>query len=247
MISKPSPSGDGLSLRSAASRSKLVPQRFCDRRTQTCAYNWCRVAKRVREAWHRHRDRPRRGWDQRRPRHIAGDAHGVARAPGSGNGGRDVPSPGPGVAYGDRRGCRNHPYGSHIGILAVGKAGDLVLLDWDKLAYPYLDQETPVVEPVLQRAKSEGVDLVMVAGEVVYEGGRFIRVDRDAALRELHAYCRTRSPTTRSSGGSCRRRSSPMCGASTPAISIPTLTCPTIVRARGLTGECRSKLLRGSR
>jgi hypothetical protein len=26
----------------------------------------------------------------------------------------------------------------------------------------------------------------MVAGEVVYEGGRFTRVDRDAALRELH-------------------------------------------------------------
>jgi len=39
---------------------------------------------------------------------------------------------------------------------------------------------------VIQRAKSETVDLVMVAGEVVYEGGRFTRVDRDAALRELH-------------------------------------------------------------
>ncbi len=26
----------------------------------------------------------------------------------------------------------------------------------------------------------------MVAGEVVYEGGRFTRVDQDAALRELH-------------------------------------------------------------
>ena len=27
----------------------------------------------------------------------------------------------------------------------------------------------------------------MVAGEAVYEGGRFTRVERDAALRELHA------------------------------------------------------------
>jgi hypothetical protein len=26
----------------------------------------------------------------------------------------------------------------------------------------------------------------MVAGDVIYEGGRFTRVDRDAALRELH-------------------------------------------------------------
>jgi hypothetical protein len=40
---------------------------------------------------------------------------------------------------------------------------------------------------VLQQAKTDGVDLVMVAGEIVYEGGRFTRVDRDAALRELHA------------------------------------------------------------
>ena len=60
------------------------------------------------------------------------------------------------------------------------------MLDWDKLAYPYLDPETSVLDAVVQRAKSEAVDLVMVAGEVVYEGGRFTRVDRDAALRELH-------------------------------------------------------------
>jgi 5-methylthioadenosine/S-adenosylhomocysteine deaminase len=50
-----------------------------------------------------------------------------------------------------------------------------VLIDWDKLAYPYLDPETPVLDAVLQRAKTDGVDLVMVAGEVVYEGGRFTR------------------------------------------------------------------------
>jgi hypothetical protein len=61
-----------------------------------------------------------------------------------------------------------------------------VLIDWHKLAYPYLDPETPVLDAVLQRAKSDAVDLVMVAGEVVYDAGRFTRVDRDAALRELH-------------------------------------------------------------
>ena len=56
-----------------------------------------------------------------------------------------------------------------------------------RLACPYLDPETPILDAVVQRAKSEAVDLVMVAGEVVYEGGRFTRVDRDAALRELHS------------------------------------------------------------
>jgi 5-methylthioadenosine/S-adenosylhomocysteine deaminase len=73
------------------------------------------------------------------------------------------------------------PYGSHIGTLAVGKAADLVLIDWDKLAYPYLDPETPILDAVLQRTKTDGVDLVMVAGEVVYEGRRFTRVDRAEA------------------------------------------------------------------
>ena len=37
----------------------------------------------------------------------------------------------------------------------------------DKLADPYLDQETSVLDAVLQRAKNDCVDLVMVAGEVV--------------------------------------------------------------------------------
>jgi 5-methylthioadenosine/S-adenosylhomocysteine deaminase len=49
-----------------------------------------------------------------------------------------------------------------------------------------LDPETPVLDAVLQRARSDGVDVVMVAGEVVHEGGRFTRVDRAPALRELH-------------------------------------------------------------
>jgi cytosine/adenosine deaminase-related metal-dependent hydrolase len=99
----------------------------------------------------------------------------------------DVPSPGQVLRMATAGGAATTPYGSHIGTLAVGKAADLVLLDWDKLAYPYLDPETSVLDAVLQRAKSDGVDLVMVAGEVVYEGGRFTQVDRDAALHELHA------------------------------------------------------------
>ena len=98
-----------------------------------------------------------------------------------------VPSPGQVLRMATLGGAATTPYGSHIGTLAVGKAADLVLIDWHKLAYPYLDPETPVLDAVMQRAKSEAVDLVMVAGEVVYEGGRFTRVDRDAALGELHA------------------------------------------------------------
>src|SRR6266446_4658736 len=98
----------------------------------------------------------------------------------------DVPSPGQVLRMATVGGAATTPYGSHIGTLAVGKGADLVLIDWDKLAFPYLDPETPVLDAVLQRAKTDGVDLVMVAGDVVYEGGRFTRIDRDAALQELH-------------------------------------------------------------
>lgn len=98
----------------------------------------------------------------------------------------DVPSVGQVLRMATLGGALTTPFAGRIGTLAVGKSADLVLIDWDRLAYPYLDPETPVLDAVIQRARSEGVDLVMIAGEVVYEGGRFARVDREAALRELH-------------------------------------------------------------
>jgi hypothetical protein len=98
----------------------------------------------------------------------------------------DVPSPGQVLRMATIGGAATTPYGSHIGTRAVGKAADFVLIDWDKLAWPYINPETPALDAVVQRAKTDGVDLVIVAGEVVYQGGRFTRVDREAALRELH-------------------------------------------------------------
>ena len=56
----------------------------------------------------------------------------------------DVPSLGQVLRMATSGGAATTPFGGHIGTLAVGKAADLVLIDWDKLAYPYLDQETPV-------------------------------------------------------------------------------------------------------
>ncbi len=43
-----------------------------------------------------------------------------------------------------------------------------------------------MLDAVLQRAKTAGVRLTMCAGEVLYQDGRFTRVDRDAALEALH-------------------------------------------------------------
>jgi 5-methylthioadenosine/S-adenosylhomocysteine deaminase len=82
-------------------------------------------------------------------------------------------------------GAKTTPYCSEIGTLEIGKAADMVLLDWKQISYPYLDPEVPVLDAVIQRAKTRGVQTVIVAGEIVYRDGKFTRVDRDAALREL--------------------------------------------------------------
>jgi 5-methylthioadenosine/S-adenosylhomocysteine deaminase len=83
-------------------------------------------------------------------------------------------------------GARTTPYGAGIGTLEVGKAADLVLLDWKQISYPYLDEETPLLDAVIQRAKAEGVKLTMCDGEVIYQNGTFTKVDRDASLKALH-------------------------------------------------------------
>ncbi len=83
-------------------------------------------------------------------------------------------------------GARTTPYGDSLGTIEVGKAADLVLLDWDQIAYPYLDPATPLLDAVIQRAKTGGVTTVLCEGEVLYADGRFTRVDKDAALKALH-------------------------------------------------------------
>jgi cytosine/adenosine deaminase-related metal-dependent hydrolase len=106
------------------------------------------------------------------------------RTPGADD---DVPTKAQVLRMATSGGAKTTAFGERLGTLEPGKAADMVLIDWEKLAYPYLDAEIPVLDAVLHRAKTDGVDLVMCAGEVVYEDGRFTRVDRDAALEKLRA------------------------------------------------------------
>ena len=73
-----------------------------------------------------------------------------------------------------------------VAALEVGRAADIVLIDWRAISYPYLDPETPLLDAVIQRAKNDAVKLVMCDGEVIYRDGKFTRVDRDGALKALH-------------------------------------------------------------
>lgn len=83
-------------------------------------------------------------------------------------------------------GVKTTPFADTIGTLAVGKAADMVLIDWRQISYPYLDHEFPLLDAVLLRAKTEGVRAVICDGALIYENGRFTRVNRDAALQALH-------------------------------------------------------------
>ncbi|MFL9966460.1 amidohydrolase family protein [Paraburkholderia sediminicola] len=82
-------------------------------------------------------------------------------------------------------GARTTPFGAQIGRLETGRLADLVLMNWKTATYPYQDDNIPMLDALMQRAKTNAVDAVMIAGEVVYRDGRFTHVDRDAILNEI--------------------------------------------------------------
>ena len=65
------------------------------------------------------------------------------------------------------------------------QAADLVLVNWPQIAYPYLDATVPVVDAVVHRAKTSGVETVLVAGEPVLRDGQFTRVNKAEMLQAL--------------------------------------------------------------
>jgi len=83
-------------------------------------------------------------------------------------------------------GARTTPYGESLGTLEVGKGADLCLVDWRQISYPYLDEATSLIDAVVQRAKTEGMRVVMCNGEIIYRDGVFTKVDKEGALKALH-------------------------------------------------------------
>ena len=78
-------------------------------------------------------------------------------------------------------------FGAEIGTLEPGKSADLVLVDWDTIARPYLDPDVPIVDALVQRGRPAGVRTVIVAGEVVLRDGKSTRLDKGAIMEELAA------------------------------------------------------------
>ena len=97
----------------------------------------------------------------------------------------DVPTSAQVFRMATEHGALTTPFGDRIGVLAVGRAADLVLLPWRHVAHPYLEADTPVLDALVHRARAATIDIVVVGGEVVLRDGRVTRVDKAAALQEL--------------------------------------------------------------
>ncbi len=76
-------------------------------------------------------------------------------------------------------------FGDRIGTLEPGKRADIVLLDLQNIEEPYLDPEVSILDAVVHRGRSIDVDTVMVDGEVVMQGRRLTRVDKESLFKEL--------------------------------------------------------------
>jgi 5-methylthioadenosine/S-adenosylhomocysteine deaminase len=84
-------------------------------------------------------------------------------------------------------GGRTTPFGERIGRLDPEAFADLVFYDRALLSGPYLDSSVALIDALIQRGRPDAVRGVMIGGSMVYEKGRFLRVDRDAAHAEIAA------------------------------------------------------------
>ncbi|HXH12122.1 MAG TPA: amidohydrolase family protein [Alphaproteobacteria bacterium] len=96
-----------------------------------------------------------------------------------------VPTPAQVFQMATEHGALTTGFADRIGTLEIGKAADLALVNWGQIAYPYLDADTPVVDAVVYRAKTSGVETVLVNGEPILRDGKFTRLNKAEALEEL--------------------------------------------------------------
>ncbi|MBI3937361.1 MAG: amidohydrolase family protein [Betaproteobacteria bacterium] len=85
-------------------------------------------------------------------------------------------------------GAATTPFGANIGTLEPGKAADIAIISWKDIALPYLDDEVPVVDAVLHRARK--AQTVLVAGEPILRDGRFTRLNKEEMLEQFAASLR---------------------------------------------------------
>ena len=83
-------------------------------------------------------------------------------------------------------GAATTPFSKKIGRLKPGLMADIVLLNWTSVTWPYQDLNIPIIEVLLRRARREAVHTVMIGGEIVFQKGRFTKVDKNSILEKIN-------------------------------------------------------------
>ena len=76
----------------------------------------------------------------------------------------------------------------HIGSLEPGKRADIVMLNWDRVAYPYLDSELDPLEVLVTRARGRDVRTVLIDGRVVYNNGEYPMLNVPAITMQIQEH-----------------------------------------------------------
>ena len=82
-------------------------------------------------------------------------------------------------------GAASTPFSGKVGRLEKGLFADILLLDLQSLAFPYQDFDIPLLDIIVRRAKRKSVDTVIIDGNVVFNKGKFTKVDEDALLEKI--------------------------------------------------------------
>ena len=82
-------------------------------------------------------------------------------------------------------GARTAGFGGETGRLEPGQRADIVLIDRAALERPFVDPRTPLADTLLHRLTRNAIDKVFVEGNLVVDGGRVTRIDRDAVMSEI--------------------------------------------------------------
>ncbi|MEM8852939.1 MAG: amidohydrolase family protein [Pseudomonadota bacterium] len=101
--------------------------------------------------------------------------------------GHDAPSPTGAdiLRMATEHGAATTPFKGTIGRIAPGLRADIVLLDYERITFPWQDPSIPLTDVLVRRAKAGAVETVLVDGTVIYHEGEFTLVDREATLRQI--------------------------------------------------------------
>jgi cytosine/adenosine deaminase-related metal-dependent hydrolase len=97
----------------------------------------------------------------------------------------DVPTVPQVVRMATEGGAKTTAFGDQIGRLEQSRFFDALLVDWNEATFPFQDTAIPPLDAIIHRAKVSAVKAVYVNGEIVYQDGKFTKIDRDEVMREI--------------------------------------------------------------